>query len=138
MLFELALVGAGVWAWEKFAKPATKEFKRGLSKYTGGSAVRHLDEVDKVLFGSYIPNPCETQYFEARWDDTVIPCANDLTKAISLMKTKLKPPARVRASCSVCREGNGYVHRWMFCCESPDTIEYMYSLMEKVQTTYFG
>ena len=139
MLFEIALLGAGIYAWEKFGKPVKNEVKRSLNKYVGGSTtMRHLDEVDRVQFGTYITNPYDTQYFEARWNDTVIPCANDLTKAITLMKTRLNPPARVRASCSICKEGSAYVHRWMFCCETPEAIEPMQSLMETVQSTYFG
>ena len=134
----LALVGAGVWAYDKLGKSGTHKLKRSFKKFVGGSAVRHLDEVDRVQFGTYIPNPCDTQYFEARWNDTTIPCANDLTKAIHLMKTRLNPPARVRASCSICKEGSAYVHRWMFCCDTPDSVEHMYSLMESVQAEYFG
>ena len=139
MLLELlALLGAGAYAYDKLGKPGKHKIQRSFNKFVGGSTVRHLDEVDRVQFGTYIPSPYDTQYFEARWDDTVVPCANDLTKAIHLMKTKLNPPARVRASCSICKEGNAYVHRWMFCCDSPDAVDPMYSLIESVQTTYFG
>ena len=140
MLLELlALFGAGAYAYGKLGDSGKNKIKRGFNKFVGGtSTVRHLDEIDRVQFGTYIPSPCDTQYFEARWGDVVVPCANDLTKAIHMMKTKLNPPVRVRASCSICREGNSYVHRWMFCCDSPEAIDPMYSLMESVQTAYFG
>lgn len=141
MLFELlALIGTGAYAYSKMGSKGKDKVKKSFSKFVSGGKgnMRHLEEVDRVQFGAYIPSPHDTQYFEVRWNDTIIPCANDITKAIQLMKTQLQPPVRVRASCSVCKEGNGYVHRWMFCCDSAEAVGPMNMLMESVQSEYFG
>ena len=140
MLLELiALIGTGAYAYNKLGNRGKKQIKRSFTKFVGGkSNMRNLEEVDRIQFGSYIPNPYDTQYFEVRWNDSIIPCANDLTKAVQMMKTQLTPPVRVRASCSICKEGSGYVHRWMFCCDSMNAVDPMNVLIETVQNEYFG
>ena len=80
MLFELlALIGTGAYAYSKMGTNGKNKVKRGFSKIVGGKGnMRHLEEVDRIQFGTYIPSPYDTQYFEVRWNDAIIPCANDI------------------------------------------------------------
>ena len=138
MWLELFALGvAGKWVYDRLGYDTKKKIRRHWNNYLGGMKVRKLEEVDRVLFGSYIVNPADTQYFEARWNDTIIPCANDLTKALTLAK-RTNPPARVRASCSICKEGPIYVHRWMFCCADEQSMTMMDEIINCVQAAYFG
>lgn len=139
MWIELFALGcAGKWVYDRLGNKQKNKIRRNFKKYVGGtSTMRKLDEIDRVLFGGYIINPADTQYFEVRWDNEIIPCANDLTKAIALSR-RLNPPVRVRASCSICREGSMYVHRWMFCCADTGSMTTMDEIINCVQTAYFG
>ena len=102
----------------------------------GDADMRFLTEVDRVLFGAYISKPYDTQYLEMRWGNRFIPRANDLTRVINLVR-KNTPSGRVRASCSICKEGRIDVHRWMFCCADHSTVKSMEKIIDGVIHAYW-
>ena len=136
MIMELlGLVGIGAYLYGKYGDKDTfnKKYQRTTREIM--RTKRRYKEIDRVLFGKYITNPYDTEYFEFNCITDRIPAANEIRKAI-FMSSKCKS-VHLRASCSICDCENGtYLHRWMICCGDSDDVLYEQELIFAIYGEY--
>lgn len=132
----LGLAGIGAYLYSKYVDKDA--FKQKYQKTTReiARAKRKYREIDRVLFGKYISDPYDTEYFEFKCYSDIIPASNDLRKAI-FMSSRCRPPVHLRASCSICDcEDGTYLHRWMICCGNINDVRYKDELIYAIYGEY--
>ena len=138
MIIELlGLAGIGAYLYSKYGRK-NHRFIRDYHTKGRNTMVRRKErkEIDRVLFGKYIVNPYNTEYFEFNCTVDKVPASNEIRRAI-YAASRCNPPAQLRASCSVCDCGDGsYQHRWMVCCATIDDMVFKDELIYAIYGEY--
>ena len=138
MIIELlGLAGVGAYLYNKYGRKSRKFIRDYRTKFNRPELVRKgQKEVDRVLFGRYINDPYDTEYFEFNCTVDKIPASNDIRRAIYTV-SRFNPPAHLRASCSICDCGDGsYQHRWMVCCATNEDMVFKGELIYAIYGEY--
>ncbi len=139
LLVFLAVIGAGLLIYGTYSEKkqtALDQTKADRCCYSSNrSDTDEGDEVSRALFGRYIAG-CGSHYdVEVTSTAEEIPSYDKIYEMLTQMETDASLQ-RLRASCSICKKNDGYLHRWFFCCVKPDVESSLERIAKRVLAEY--